>query len=40
MIEQDKDIKKHVYTYSGYARGEGALIDDLAFAELTIKSGT
>lgn len=40
MIEQDKDIKKHVYTYSGYARGEGALIDDLAFVELTVKSGT
>ena len=35
-----KDIKKHVYTYSGYARGQGALIDDLAFAQLTVKSGT
>ncbi len=37
MIETDRDIKKHVHTYSGYARGEGALIDDLAFAQLTIK---
>lgn len=40
MIETDKDIKKHVYTYSGYARGEGALIDDVTFAELTVKAGT
>lgn len=39
MIETDKDIKKHVYTYSGYARGQGALIDDMAFAELTVKTG-
>ena len=39
MVETDKDIKKHVYTYSGYARGEGALIDDAAFAELTLKAG-
>lgn len=36
MLEKDKDTKKHVYTYSGYARGEGALIDDMSFAELTI----
>lgn len=36
MVEKDKDIKNHVYTYSGYARGEGALIDDKAFAELTV----
>ena len=36
MLETDKDIKKHVHTYSGYARGQGALIDDLAFAQLTI----
>lgn len=27
MIETDKDIKKHVTTYSGYARGEGVLTD-------------
>lgn len=36
MIESDRDIKKHVTTYSGYARGQGALIDDMAFAELTV----
>lgn len=40
MVETDKDIKKHVYTYSGYARGQGTLIDDVAFAQLTVKSGT
>ena len=36
MIESDKDIKKHVTTYSGYARGEGSLIDPDAFAQLTV----
>lgn len=36
MIESDRDIKKHVTTYSGYARGQGALIDEMAFAELTV----
>ena len=36
MIENDRDIKKHVVTYSGYARGSGALIDPLAFAQMTI----
>ena len=36
MLETDKDVKNHTYTYSGYARGEGALIDDKAFAEITI----
>ena len=36
MIESDRDIKKHVTTYSGYARGQGALIDGAAFAELTV----
>lgn len=36
MIETDRDIKKHVVTHSGYARGEGALIDDKAFAMLTV----
>lgn len=36
MIESDRDIKKHVTTYSGYARGSGALIDPNAFAQLTI----
>ncbi len=39
MIETDKDIKKHVQTFSGYARGEGALIDPDSFAELSIKTG-
>lgn len=37
MVETDKDIKNHVYTYAGYARGEGTLIDDLAFAQWTPK---
>ncbi|WMJ83400.1 phage major capsid protein [Oscillospiraceae bacterium LTW-04] len=37
MIERDKDIKNHVYTYAGYARGEGALMDDKSFALLTVK---
>lgn len=36
MVESDRDIKKHVVTHSGYARGEGVLIDDKAFAELTV----
>lgn len=34
MLESDKDIKKHVVTYAGYARGEGALVDDVSFVEL------
>lgn len=38
MIERDKDIKNHVYTYAGYARGEGALMDDKSFALLTVKA--
>lgn len=38
MIESDKDIKRHVYIYSGYARAEGALVDPAAFAKLTVKS--
>lgn len=36
MIESDRDIKKHVTTYSGYARGQGALIDGEAYAQLTV----
>lgn len=36
MVESDKDIKTHKYIYSGYARGEGTLIDDQAFSEITI----
>ena len=39
MIESDRDIKKHVTTYSGYARGEGALIVPKSFAELTVTVG-
>ena len=38
MIESDRDIKKHVTTYSGYARGSGALIDPDSFAQLTVTS--
>lgn len=36
MVESDKDIKKHVTTYSGYARGEGSLIDPDTFAQMTV----
>lgn len=39
MIENDKDIKNHVITYSGYARSSGALIDPDSFAQLTVTSG-
>lgn len=38
MLESDKDIKKHVITHSGYARGEGALMDDKAFALISLKA--
>lgn len=38
MIESDRNIKTHTVTYAGYARGSGALIDDKAFAELTVKT--
>jgi HK97 family phage major capsid protein len=38
MIESDKDIKTHNVIYSGYARGEGALIDPKAFALYTVKA--
>ncbi len=38
LIEKDRDIKTHKVIHSGYARGEGALIDDKAFAELTVKT--
>lgn len=37
MIEQDKDIKRHVDIYAGYARFEAELMNDKAFATLTIK---
>ena len=36
LVETDKDIKTHKYIYSGYERSECALIDDVAFAEITI----
>ena len=39
MVENTKDIKNHVYTYAGYARGEGTLIDDLSFAQWSPKAG-
>ena len=38
MIETDRDIKKHVITHSGYARGQGALVANKAFAQLTVKT--
>lgn len=38
LIEKDRDIKTHKVIHSGYARGEGALIDNKAFAELTVKT--
>ncbi len=37
-IETDRDIKKHVITHSGYARGEGALVDDKGFGICTVES--
>lgn len=40
MVESDRDIKKHVITYSGYARGQGALLAPKAFATLTVKAST
>ena len=40
MIESDRDIKKHVTTYSGYVRGQGCLIDGEAFAQLTVKAAS
>lgn len=36
MVETDKDIKKHKFIYSGYERSECALVDDVAFAEITV----
>lgn len=38
MIENDRDIKKHVVTHSGYARAEAALLDEEAFSLLTVKA--
>lgn len=37
MIESAKDVKKHVYTYSGYARFECKLTNDKAFVVFTVK---
>ena len=39
MIEQDKDIKRHVDIYSGYARFESLLVYPKAFAKLTVTVG-
>ena len=36
MVESDKDIKKHVITYAGYARFECKLLAPKAFAKLTV----
>ena len=36
MVESDKDIKKHVITYSGYARFQCALLAPAAFAKLDV----
>lgn len=38
MVEQDRNIKTHVVTYSGYARMQGALVVPTAFARLTVKA--
>lgn len=38
IVETDKDIKKHKYIYSGYARMECALVDPESFALLTVKA--
>lgn len=38
MVEQDRNIKTHVVTYSGYARMEGALVIPTAFARLSVKT--
>ena len=36
MLETDRDIKKHVITYAGYARAEFKLVAPKAFALLTV----
>lgn len=38
MVEQDRNIKTHVVTFSGYARMQGALVIPTAFARLTVKA--
>jgi HK97 family phage major capsid protein len=40
LIETDRDVKNHKVVHSGYARGEGTLIDDKGFAELTVKTAS
>jgi HK97 family phage major capsid protein len=39
MVEFDKDIKRHVFIYSGYARFECSLVAPKAFAKLTVTAG-
>ena len=38
MVEQDRNIKTHVVTYSGYARMQGALVIPTAFSRLSVKT--
>ena len=38
MVEQDRNIKTHVVTYSGYARMQGTLVIPTAFSRLTVKT--
>lgn len=38
MVESDRNIKKHVITYAGYARFECKLMAPKAFAKLTVKN--
>lgn len=40
MVEAERDIKKHVITYAGYARFECKLMAPKAFALLTVDQGT
>lgn len=40
VIEQAKDIKKHVVTISGYLRAEACLVDSLGFATITATPAT
>lgn len=39
MVERDKDIKRHVDIFAGYARFECALVAPKAFAKLTVTVG-
>jgi len=39
MVEFDRDIKRHVNIYAGYARFECALLAPKAFAKLTVTAG-